>query len=1020
MEVYRVKTASILPLGKQGENLVRQIHFDLSRWISNFGPGTVQLLHQRSGDETPYPVAVEQEGDRAVWTVTSADTAAAGTGRAELQYYVGDALAKSETWMTKVLPAMGPAGETPPEAQQGWVDQVLAQVARITGMTAQAVELPAGSAPTADYTDGVLTIGIPLGGDVSEAQIAQAVAEYLSKNPIAETDPTVPDWAKQPEKPSYTADEVGALSSETLPEAITTALAQAKESGEFDGAAGQDGAPGQDGITPTIGDNGNWYLGDTDTGKPSRGETGQAGADGRDGADGQPGADGKSAYQYAVEGGYTGTKEAFAAKMAAEIPTVDDTLTKPGQAADAAVVGEQLSNLSEEKVSLPKDADGNVITGTAGWYAVSDGVGGITWVESAPSTGGGGGTTTHGIVWDLTNVTSSNNVVSVADGASLVAVLTPAEGYTLGDVTVTMSGEALTGAWNADTATVTITSVTGDVMISCAGVVASTEEEIAHTWSTGVWTYDTNTETWKVNTSTLTRCCIQQQIDATDGYLKIRFNRKNSYDQYMSDPATDCPMIQATIANGIVNLATTKLSNLGNAALVEATNNGWQKLEWDTDYYLPSGYIYMIQAGRNVNPYVLDEDSFAFTQFGTTLTLGSSNANFKSIVTTDGFCTITKITGNAANTEVSVASSVDAQYTQELGISTMSLVPDDVESEPTTYTGIMKKAMSEWMIAYKGDTRKIPVIIHTDQHGRLSLASKPIFTALGNLVPWYDVSKIINLGDCVGDHWEDADTKNPFLSCGDLETMMECLADIPISKRLDVYGNHDTWYHDVDGNDVVVPDQARLSQYFRNIFARNPNSNQQGYFVDYDNKYNVKYVIVSGFEYTTSRSTYRISTAQMKWLIGEMSKDDGYDIVVVSHVPLYYQSSTEVFPTGMTPSDEGSTVVSRLSNVDTDTLFNARKNKTSGTVTDSDGVEHTFDFSGCTTDILCGLHGHIHMDGYNYVGSSGLVSVTFDWFADNTIHFVLVDRVNRQLNVWKVDSTNTVQNYQVPLDKATE
>ena len=125
MEVYRVKTGSILPLGKQGENLVRRIQFDLSRWISNFGPGTVQLLHQRSGDEAPYPVAVEQEGNLAVWTVTSADTAAAGTGRAELQYYVGDALAKSETWMTKVLPALGPASETPPEAQQGWVDQVL-------------------------------------------------------------------------------------------------------------------------------------------------------------------------------------------------------------------------------------------------------------------------------------------------------------------------------------------------------------------------------------------------------------------------------------------------------------------------------------------------------------------------------------------------------------------------------------------------------------------------------------------------------------------------------------------------------------------------------------------------------------------------------------------------------------------------------------------------------------------------------------------------------------------------------
>ena len=36
----------------------------------------------------------------------------------------------------------------------------------------------------------------------------------------------------------------------------------------------QAGADGKDGITPTIGENGNWYLGDTDTRKPSRGENG--------------------------------------------------------------------------------------------------------------------------------------------------------------------------------------------------------------------------------------------------------------------------------------------------------------------------------------------------------------------------------------------------------------------------------------------------------------------------------------------------------------------------------------------------------------------------------------------------------------------------------------------------------------------------------------------------------------------------------------------------------------------------
>ena len=49
------------------------------------------------------------------------------------------------------------------------------------------------------------------------------------------------------------------------------------------------GDPGADGITPTIGANGNWFLGSTDTGKPSRGATGAKGDPGAAGAKGDPG-----------------------------------------------------------------------------------------------------------------------------------------------------------------------------------------------------------------------------------------------------------------------------------------------------------------------------------------------------------------------------------------------------------------------------------------------------------------------------------------------------------------------------------------------------------------------------------------------------------------------------------------------------------------------------------------------------------------------------------------------------------
>ena len=52
---------------------------------------------------------------------------------------------------------------------------------------------------------------------------------------------------------------------------------------DLTGDKGQDGRDGADGLTPYIGGNGNWWIGDTDTGIKAAGTDG---ADGRDGADG--------------------------------------------------------------------------------------------------------------------------------------------------------------------------------------------------------------------------------------------------------------------------------------------------------------------------------------------------------------------------------------------------------------------------------------------------------------------------------------------------------------------------------------------------------------------------------------------------------------------------------------------------------------------------------------------------------------------------------------------------------------
>ena len=58
-------------------------------------------------------------------------------------------------------------------------------------------------------------------------------------------------------------------------------------------AGGADGKDGADGLTPVIGENGNWWIGDTDTGVKAAASDGRDGADGKDGVDGKDGANGK-------------------------------------------------------------------------------------------------------------------------------------------------------------------------------------------------------------------------------------------------------------------------------------------------------------------------------------------------------------------------------------------------------------------------------------------------------------------------------------------------------------------------------------------------------------------------------------------------------------------------------------------------------------------------------------------------------------------------------------------------------
>lgn len=115
-----------LAIGRAGEHKARRVRFDLTPWVDLYGQGVAQLLYRRPGDTTPYPVALERDGDTVIWVITSTDTAQAGrTGRAELRYYVDDTLAKSAISLVAVAPTIAVPLEVPDPPGQSWLDQAI-------------------------------------------------------------------------------------------------------------------------------------------------------------------------------------------------------------------------------------------------------------------------------------------------------------------------------------------------------------------------------------------------------------------------------------------------------------------------------------------------------------------------------------------------------------------------------------------------------------------------------------------------------------------------------------------------------------------------------------------------------------------------------------------------------------------------------------------------------------------------------------------------------------------------------
>ena len=203
MRAYDIsRPPELINIGFDGENKWRPRGFNCTNWLQKHPNGIITLWIQPEGVKKAFPVSITQTENTIVWYPLSEELYP-GSGKLQLVIQDGEFIGKSDTIKFEVNKSLV-SGGAHPDSQPSWATKMVNDV---TTQANRATE----AADRAEQASG-------------EEVISEAIEDYFSKHPVIveETDPTVPDWAKQPDKPTYTAQEVGALPAGTpIPAAVT-------------------------------------------------------------------------------------------------------------------------------------------------------------------------------------------------------------------------------------------------------------------------------------------------------------------------------------------------------------------------------------------------------------------------------------------------------------------------------------------------------------------------------------------------------------------------------------------------------------------------------------------------------------------------------------------------------------------------------------------------------------------------------------------------------------------------------
>lgn len=200
----QISTRKCIPdnqfLGYEGENEVNKLIFNFE---DGFFDGSA-LLNVHRGEQKGY-VTPKKVGETYELPVENSLLSQKGDVRFQLSITsIEGKVIKFDPFIMTVKDAIDTDAEMP-EEYPSWIDEANAKIAQMDKAIEDAEKLDA----KVEQTQNGALITITGRDGVTTAEVLHGTGEGSGGGIAVETDPTVPSWAKQPSKPSYTKTEVG-------------------------------------------------------------------------------------------------------------------------------------------------------------------------------------------------------------------------------------------------------------------------------------------------------------------------------------------------------------------------------------------------------------------------------------------------------------------------------------------------------------------------------------------------------------------------------------------------------------------------------------------------------------------------------------------------------------------------------------------------------------------------------------------------------------------------------------------